>query len=119
MTSENIKYFHLLIIEEGDRRKVVNLDADTYSIGRDETVSIRMVNPNVSRHHALLYRVPSKNGGYLYHVVDGDIHGNPSKNGLFVNGEKCRSKDLHPEDVIELGYYSKLIYQSLIFYDNI
>ena len=115
---ENNKIFHLLIVDQGGGKFIINLDSTTYSIGRDKTDSIQLIDSSVSRHHALLFRVPLSDGSYCYRILDGDINGNPSKNGLFINGQKIDQQDLHPEDKIEIGKGTTLTYLQKTFKDD-
>lgn len=108
--SENTQIYHLLIIKDPVGNRVAHLNAATYSIGRDQTDSIQVSDPTVSRHHAVLIRVPIGNQAYSYRLMDGDASGKPSKNGLFINGSQCRTHCLSSNDSIQLGQDVSLIY---------
>lgn len=104
---------HLLILEDDKGRKEVPLDSDVYSLGRDPKCDIRLFSQFVSRHHATLVRQFRENGNYFYRIVDGDLKGKPSANGLLINGRKLQSHDLQDEDEIVFGPQVRAIYYFL------
>jgi diguanylate cyclase (GGDEF)-like protein len=95
---------HLLVVEDAQGQRTVPLQANTYSLGRGSTNSIVIHSRRVSRQHAILLRVtiPGEET-YRFRVIDGDLQGNRSTNGLFVNGQRCFSHDLQHRDLIEFG----------------
>jgi diguanylate cyclase (GGDEF)-like protein len=95
---------HLLVVEDSQGQRTVPLQANTYSLGRGSTNSIVIHSRRVSRQHAILLRVtmPGEEA-YRFRVIDGDLQGNRSTNGLFVNGQRCFSHDLQHRDLIEFG----------------
>lgn len=101
---------HALVIDDPSGKRVVALDAATYSLGRDPTSAIRLYSDAVSRQHALLLRVPSP-AGYLYKLIDGNSEGKRSANGVAVNGNRCFEHNLQNGDVIELSSNVHLTYQ--------
>jgi pSer/pThr/pTyr-binding forkhead associated (FHA) protein len=101
---------HALVIDDPSGKRVVALDAATYSLGRDPTSAIRLYSDAVSRQHALLLRVPSPSG-YLYKLIDGNSEGKRSANGVAVNGQRCFEHNLQNGDVIELSSNVHLTYQ--------
>jgi pSer/pThr/pTyr-binding forkhead associated (FHA) protein len=52
-------------------------------------------------------------GSYYYRIVDGDIKGKPSANGLLINGRKLQAHDLQDEDEIVFGPQVRAIYYVL------
>lgn len=58
----------------------------------------------VSRQHAVLLRVldPSS-GNFFFRLIDGDLQGKRSVNGLTVNGKPCQSHILQHKDLIVFG----------------
>lgn len=93
--------YRLLAIKNGQNEKVIVLESATYSIGRHEANSIVLNSKAVSRHHATLIRISdSKSKKYYFRIVDGDLNGKASLNGLFVNGQRYSSYDLQDGDVI-------------------
>ncbi|MEO0456962.1 MAG: FHA domain-containing protein, partial [Cyanobacteria bacterium P01_A01_bin.114] len=102
---------HLLLIEDDQGKRAVPLTAATSSIGRDVSNSIVLYSKEVSRQHAILLRVtrPGKHD-FLFRLVDGNLQGNPSTNGLFVNGKRANSHDLRQGDTIIFGAQVKARY---------
>lgn len=95
---------HLLVIEDKQGRRTIELQATTCSMGRDSTNSIVLHSKLVSRQHAILLRVPTpKTDTYLFRLIDGNLQGKRSTNGLTVNGRRCYSHDLKHGDLIVFG----------------
>nr|WP_238718411.1 ATP-binding protein [Petrachloros mirabilis] len=94
----------MLIIDDAEGRRTISLEAATYSIGRDTTNSVVLHSKMVSRQHALLLRVTAPDSfAYLFRIVDGDLQGKRSTNGMIVNGRRLFSHDLKHGDVIIFG----------------
>jgi len=92
------------VIEDKQGKRAILLEAATYSIGRDSHNSIVLYSNLVSRQHAILLRVTSpETATYLFRIVDGNLQGKSSTNGLLINGRRCFSHDLKPGDVIVFG----------------
>ncbi len=104
---------HMLIIEDDKGRREFNLDAPVYSIGRDPRCDIRLVSQFVSRRHATLVQLPKEDGSYYYRIVDGNLRGQASANGLLVNGRKLQSHDLFNSDEVVFGPQVRAIYYLL------
>ena len=81
------------------------LRGDIYTIGRDPSNTIQIVNQFVSRRHAYLVRVPTRSSrtGFTYCLIDGDRQGHSSTNGVFVNGSRVATHYLRSGDVIYFG----------------
>lgn len=102
--SERQQVRHLLVVDDAAGRRSIHLEAATYSIGRDTTNSIVLHSKVVSRQHAILLRVTSPDSiHYLFRIVDGDLGGKRSTNGLLINGQRCYSHDLKQNDLIVFG----------------
>jgi diguanylate cyclase (GGDEF)-like protein/PAS domain S-box-containing protein len=102
--NEREKIRHLLVIQDLEGQRIIPLEGATYSIGRDSRNSIVLNSKVVSRQHAILLRVTipdSKN--YLFRIVDGNLNGQRSKNGLLINGKKSLARDLQNGDIIVFG----------------
>ncbi|HEY9828435.1 MAG TPA: histidine kinase dimerization/phospho-acceptor domain-containing protein, partial [Stenomitos sp.] len=98
------RFRHLLIIDDAEGRRTVALEAATYSIGRDSTNSIVLHSKMVSRQHAILLRVTSpETSTYLFRIIDGDLQGKRSTNGLMINGRRLFSHDLKHGDMVVFG----------------
>ncbi|MFS8859528.1 FHA domain-containing protein [Synechococcus sp. B60.1] len=102
--------WHVLVIDDEQGRRAVALSAATYSIGRDPSNAIVIHSAAVSRQHALLLRLPHKDGQYTYRLLDGNLEGKRSTNGISVNGQRCLSWDLKDGDQILLGDQVRLQY---------
>lgn len=95
---------HLLVIEDTQGRRSLLLEAATYSIGRDATNSIVLHSKLVSRQHAILLRVTApETATYSFRIIDGDLQGKRSTNGLIINGHRQYAHDLKHSDVIVFG----------------
>ncbi|MBE9169402.1 EAL domain-containing protein [Pleurocapsales cyanobacterium LEGE 06147] len=95
---------HVLIIEEPTLKKTIILKEATYSIGRQSDNDIIISLPKISRHHAtFLRRTDVKTNNYSYWLLDGDLQGNRSRNGIYVNGKRCLVHELKHGDTIRLG----------------
>jgi signal transduction histidine kinase/pSer/pThr/pTyr-binding forkhead associated (FHA) protein len=95
---------HLLVVDDAAGRRPIHLEATTYSIGRDVTNSIVLHSKVVSRQHAILLRVTAPDSStYSFRIIDGDLSGKRSTNGLLINGQRCYSQDLKQNDLIVFG----------------
>ena len=104
---------HLLIIEDDKGRREYTLDSPVYSIGRDPKCDIRLISQFVSRRHATLVQLPNEDGSYYYRIVDGNLKGKPSANGLLINGRKLQAHDLQDQDKVIFGPQVQAIYYLL------
>lgn len=95
---------HILVIEDSTERKTVELTLPNYSIGRHSENDIVLSCQKMSRYHAtLLRRTDLKNNRYSYWLLDGDLQGNKSRNGVYVNNKKCLIHELKNADVIRFS----------------
>lgn len=102
---------HLLVIEDQQGKRAIKLKDATCSIGRDSTNSIVLHSKLVSRQHAILLRISiPETASYLFRLIDGNLQGTRSTNGLSVNGKRCFSHDLKHGDVIVFGADVKASY---------
>ncbi len=105
---------HILVIEEATFRKTILLEESAYSIGRDTKNTIVVKSKKVSRFHAtLLRRIDAKNKAYSYWILDGDLQGNRSTNGVFINNKRCLLQELNHGDFIKLGHEVQFTYYLL------
>jgi diguanylate cyclase (GGDEF)-like protein len=106
---------HILVIEDQKARRIVALEQSTYSIGRESSNDIVIYDRIVSRHHASLLRIKKspRHDSYFYRIIDGDLEGNKSTNGIVINGKRCESHNLKHGDVILLGNKAKVSYYIL------
>ncbi|MBF2056735.1 MAG: EAL domain-containing protein [Cyanobacterium sp. T60_A2020_053] len=102
---------HVLVIEDERSRQTIVLDEGKYSVGRDPRNTIPISSKKVSRFHAtVLKRTDTKNSTFSYWLLDGDLQGNRSTNGIFINDERCLVKELKHEDTIKFGLEIKATY---------
>ena len=105
---------HVLIIEDPSFKKTVVLEEATYSLGRHSSNDIIITAQKVSRHHAtLLRRTDVKTNQYSYWILDGDLQGNRSRNGIYINGKKCLVYELKHGDTIKFSEDIQARYQIL------
>ncbi|HEY9690924.1 MAG TPA: ATP-binding protein [Oculatellaceae cyanobacterium] len=94
----------VLVVEDPKGKRIINLDKNIYSLGRSSLNSIVLNSRIVSRHHATLLRVTdTENETYLFQIIDGNLQGQHSTNGLIINGRSCWSKALQHKDLIIFG----------------
>jgi pSer/pThr/pTyr-binding forkhead associated (FHA) protein len=104
---------HKLIIEDSKGQEEYTLEDSVYSIGRDSHCDIQLSSYFVSRHHATLVRFSNGEGGYGYRIVDGNLQGKLSANGLLINGRKLQSHTLQNQDKIIFGPQVQAFYYVL------
>lgn len=109
MNNNNKSIKHILAVECGSWKKTFFLDKNRYSIGRNSTNTFFCHHRVISRNHAHIIRINYEslvNGDEwenIFWLVDGDFLGNKSTNGVYVNGQKSTSQQLHPGDIIFFG----------------
>lgn len=97
--------YHVLVIEDDSSRRTIILEEPNYSVGRDTRNTIMVSSKKVSRFHAtLLRRTDTKNQTFSYWLLDGDLQGNRSTNGVFINDKRCLVQELKHEDVLRFGF---------------
>ncbi|MGH2415012.1 MAG: FHA domain-containing protein, partial [Microcystaceae cyanobacterium] len=102
---------HILVIEDQKSRRIVSLKENTYSLGRDPSNSILIYDRQVSRYHATLLRINDyQSNDYSYRIIDGNLQGKKSTNGLSINGKYCLSHELKQGDIIHFGGKAKIKY---------
>ncbi|MEY3298822.1 MAG: hypothetical protein RLZZ597_2082 [Cyanobacteriota bacterium] len=104
---------NILIVEDSKGRREIVLDGSFYSIGRDPKCDIRLSSQFVSRHHATLVQLPKDDDTFYYRIVDGNLKGKPSANGMLINGRKLLAHDLMNEDEIVFGPQARAVYYQL------
>jgi diguanylate cyclase (GGDEF)-like protein/PAS domain S-box-containing protein len=103
---------HALVMEDPSFHREINLDAATYSIGRHSSNDIVLSCQKTSRNHAtLLRRTDVKTNKFTYWVLDGDLQGNRSRNGIYINGKKSLVHELKHGDVIQFSGDAQATYQ--------
>ena len=95
---------HWLEIEDNQGNRTVILEDTTCTIGRESTNSIVLHSLLVSRQHAILLRVTTPEASnHFFRLIDGNLQGKPSTNGIAVNYKPCFSHDLKHGDAIVFG----------------
>ncbi|MGF1602247.1 MAG: EAL domain-containing protein [Thermosynechococcaceae cyanobacterium] len=106
---------HLLVIQDKGGERVVPLEASTYTIGRHPANSLVIKDKAISRHHALLLRIPDpQSGNFFFRIIDGNLQGQRSHNGLWINGQRYYSRDLKDQDVIAFSSKVHAVYHQVI-----
>ena len=112
MVSQPIQ--HVLVIEDNQGQRIITLKSATCSIGRDSRNTLVLDCDMVSRQHAILLRLTiPETASYLFRIIDGNLQGKRSKNGLSVNGEYCLSHDLKHGDKVVFSGQAKAIYYTI------
>ena len=94
---------HLFIIEDDHGRREYALDAPIYSIGRHPKCDIQVFSQFISRRHATLVQFPNEDGSFYYRIIDGNLRGNTSANGVIVNRQREQDHVLENGDSVEFG----------------
>lgn len=103
---------HTLIIKKGLDEQMVLLGENSFSIGRHSSNSWVIKSKLISRCHATILRIKSReNGEYSFWLIDGNEEGIISTNGLTVNGECCLMHELKSGDEIVLPEGTIIIYE--------
>ena len=104
---------HVLVIEDPSFVKEIELDAATYSIGRHSSNDVVLSCQKTSRNHAtLLRRTDVKTNQSSYWILDGDLQGNRSRNGIYINGKKGLVHELKSGDVVHFSGDASIRYQT-------
>ena len=104
---------HILVIEDPSFKREINLDAATYSLGRHSSNDIVLSCQKTSRNHAtLLRRTDLKTNKCSYWILDGDLQGNRSRNGIYINGKKSLVHELKSGDNIQFSGDAQAIYKA-------
>ena len=104
---------HQLTIKDTKKEYTIDLKSSVYSIGRDYNNSIVLDSDKLSRYHATLLRISlAGSNNYHFRIIDGDLTGRRSKNGIKVNGKRCFYYDLEHGDVIDFHDNITAIYKT-------
>ncbi|NEP18558.1 MAG: EAL domain-containing protein [Leptolyngbya sp. SIO4C1] len=107
--------YHFLEVKDHTGSRKIPLEGATYSIGRASSNSIVISAPEISRQHALLLRIAFPDSEHhFFRLVDGNLKGKRSTNGVFVNGEKRSSHILRHGDQIDFGGATQATYYCLL-----
>ncbi len=108
---------HRLVISSPSFRRMIDLYDSYYSIGRHPNNTIVIPEQGLSRRHATLIK-KQIHDGYAYYIIDGDLEGHRSKNGIFINGEKRLEHELKHGDIIAFTSEIKASYQVIVVSNN-
>lgn len=86
----------LIVIKGADEGKRFELNAPLFSIGRDPSNQVRLLDTEISRRHAEVYQDPDDPTRYRVRDIG-------SANGTFVNNAAIRDVPLNPGDQIHIG----------------
>ncbi len=101
---KNVENRYILVLEDSNCRRSISLEESQYSLGRHSSNSIIIYSKQVSRKHAtLIKKFNRKTNEECFWILDGDLDGVKSRNGIFVNGEKCSFHELKDGDLINFG----------------
>jgi len=102
------QYKHILLIKDSEGQRKIELTANNYSLGRSPQCEIVINDRKVSRYHATIIKKqkPSEDRT-LYIIIDGDVKGNRSLNGISINGYPKSFHQLKDGDEISLGNQSQ------------
>lgn len=105
------EFRHIFVIEDRKGRRILSLEDSNYTLGRDSHNPIVIYDYQVSRTHATLIRkIESETQEYCYRIIDGDLQGNRSTNGLLINGRSVISHELKHGDTIRFANEAKANY---------
>ncbi|MBE9223277.1 EAL domain-containing protein [Cyanobacterium stanieri LEGE 03274] len=107
--SETQEFRHILVIEDRKGRRILSLEENNYTLGRDSNNPIVIYDYQVSRTHATLVKKEDTQGS-TYRIVDGDLQGKRSTNGILVNGHATLSHELKHGDTIRFANEAKANY---------
>ncbi len=102
---------HVLIVFDGRGQKEIVLSDTAYSLGRGQDCDIRIQSQFVSRHHATLIKRSHNDTEEYYRIIDGNLKGKTSVNGLLVNERKVLFHDLKNGDKVVFGPQVSAIYE--------
>ncbi len=106
------QFEHILAIEDEKTQRMITLKEDMYTLGRSGKTSILIDDRRVSRHHATIIRKGDIRGinKSLFWIMDGNLNGQKSTNGIIINGKSCVSHKLKIGALILLGSQTKIKY---------
>jgi len=108
----NIQTEHRLFVNYNNTPTIYVLNNKSFCIGRHSSNSLVLKSKFISRCHATILPLESKEKGTkFFWIIDGNEEGIVSTNGIKVNDEVCISQELHSGDQIMLPDGTKIIYQ--------
>lgn len=111
MSTLQQQFEHILVVQDCKDRRMITLKKNIYTLGRASKNGIVIYDRQVSRCHATLVRKQDMGTKkYSFWLIDGDLKGKRSTNGLLINNKQCLSRKLKIGDVIALGDATTLNY---------
>jgi len=108
----NTQTEHRILVNHNNTPMVYVLNNKPFSIGRHSSNSLTLKSKFISRCHATILPLKSKETeNKLFWIIDGNEQGMISTNGIKVNDETCISQELHSGDKIMLPDGTKIAYQ--------
>jgi diguanylate cyclase (GGDEF)-like protein/PAS domain S-box-containing protein len=105
------QYKHLLVVEDSKSKRIISLEENTYSLGRATSNNIVLYDGLVSRYHATLLRTNDvTSSDFYYWLIDGDLKGHKSTNGILINGHICSAHKLKNGDTVVFAKDAKATY---------
>jgi len=111
MSSGKHDFRHIFLLEDRKGRRLIALEQDAYTLGRDSHNPIVIYDYQVSRTHATLVRkLETNTQETCYRIIDGDLRGNKSTNGIVINGRASESHELKHGDTIHFSEQAQAHY---------
>lgn len=105
---EEGQYLYLLIIEDGNDKRLIYLTDEIYEIGRRHDAEIIFHDQAVSRNHSTIVKEYNQEENlFFYKIFDGSLSGKKSTNGLIINHKLFQSKYLEHGDLIQFSKQAK------------
>lgn len=105
------EFRHILVLEDQKGRRVISLGEDNYTLGRDSNNAIVIYDYQVSRIHAtLIKKKDNETNDFSYHIIDGNLQGKRSTNGIIINSKAVITHDLRHGDTIRFATEAKANY---------
>ncbi len=102
---------HYLVVDDVQGRRKILLSSTTYAIGRNPTNGIVLPSASISRQHAILLRVPiPQSSSHIFRIIDGNLQGRRSTNGVYINGVRRFSHILSHGDEVAFSSDTKARY---------
>jgi diguanylate cyclase (GGDEF)-like protein len=112
-------YNHILTVEDPQGVRNFLLNSMTYSLGRGVGNSIILRSNLVSRQHATLLVIAAKKSSCFFRIIDGDLDGKRSTNGILIDGKRRFSHVLSHGDEIIFSKDTRATYQVISAIANI
>lgn len=103
-SDDDSDYSYVLLIEGKNDHRIIYLEDALYEVGRRSNANIRIRDRAVSRYHATIVKeFNPKELIFCYKIIDGDLSGHRSRNGLVINHQYYKTKYLEHGDLISFS----------------